>query len=68
MWRTCLVMSVLLAIAGCDPSEMTAPAVDATCRQIGSRCQLPDGPLGVCIETACAAGQTPPCFACTPQH
>jgi hypothetical protein len=58
----------VLFAAGCDFSEMNAPAVSAECRQIGQHCQLATGPLGVCLDAPCKPGQTPPCFACTPQH
>ncbi len=56
------------AISGCDMSGMTEPSVPTTCSRIAEKCQLPDGPLGVCIETRCEADEKPPCFACTPQH
>jgi len=61
------VLAVLLALvaAACDMSSSPPPT---TCTQIGAQCQMPDGPLGVCQETRCEAGATPPCFACTPQH
>jgi len=55
-------------ISACDMSEMTEPTVPTTCSRIADKCQLPDGPLGVCIETRCEPGEQPPCFACTPQH
>jgi len=55
---------VLLA---CDPSSLsTGPS--ATCTESGARCQLPEGPLGVCERSQCAPGATPPCFQCTPQQ
>jgi hypothetical protein len=54
--------------AGCDPGSFATPATPADCVAIGARCQLPDGPIGVCQEAPCGAGATPPCFACTPQH
>jgi hypothetical protein len=63
-----LVVSFAAAVAGCDFSGMTEPSATSVCRRIGARCQLPDGPLGVCIETRCDGEQTPPCFTCTPQH
>ncbi|HER19577.1 MAG TPA: hypothetical protein ENO14_00865 [Chromatiales bacterium] len=63
-----LAASFAVLLAACDFSEMTVPAATSECRQIGARCQLSDGPLGVCIETRCENEQTPPCFACTPQH
>ena len=59
---------VLLSVQGCDFSEMSSPAPSAACRSIGERCRTADGPLGVCLETRCKDDQTPPCFACTPQH
>ena len=59
---------LLLLGAGCDLSGMTSDAPTAICGRIGERCQLPEGPLGVCLDKPCAEGQSPPCFACTPQH
>jgi len=56
-----------LSYSACD--SMSEPAVPASCAETGNRCQLPDGPVGVCQETACAAAEsTPPCFKCTSQH
>lgn len=60
-----LALSVLCA--GCDEA-IVAPAVPTTCSQIGSQCQLPAGPLGVCEQIACAPGAEAPCFKCVSQH
>jgi len=68
----CRPVAVLAALAlvaglcgGCD--SVSEPPV-AACSEIGSQCQLPGGPLGVCQQTECGAGATPPCFKCTSQH
>jgi hypothetical protein len=54
-------------LAGCDLGTIsTVPA--ARCTETGTQCQLAGGPLGVCERTACAPGESPPCFQCTPQH
>ena len=67
-----VLITMSLAIAclcsGCDFSSLSAPPVSTACTQIGSQCQLPDGPLGVCEQTHCKPGQQPPCFTCTSQH
>jgi hypothetical protein len=58
-----IALSILLACgAGCD----SAPP--ARCAEAGVQCQLEKGPLGVCERSACAPGETPPCFACVAQH
>lgn len=59
--------ATITAATGCD-TTMSSPAVPATCTQMGAQCQLPGGPLGVCQQVACKAGETPPCFVCTSQH
>jgi hypothetical protein len=55
-------------LAACDAASMSAPPVGPACTAIGSQCQLPDGPLGVCQEAPCAPGAAAPCFTCTRQH
>lgn len=62
-----LAFVVAFAVAGCDAMPVEAPP-PATCTSIGARCQLADGPVGVCQDAPCAPGATPPCFQCTPQH
>jgi hypothetical protein len=57
---------LLLLLAGCDGFVAEAPPI--TCVEVGTQCQLAAGPLGVCEQTICAAGEVPPCFTCTPQH
>ena len=44
------------------------PPIASACVQIGSQCQLPGGPLGVCPQMDCAAGAQAPCFKCVSQH
>lgn len=63
-----LALGLLLFAAGCDPGRFAEPAAPPTCAAVGARCQLPDGPLGVCLAAPCAAGTPGPCFVCTPQH
>lgn len=60
-------LAAALACAGCDGTGVM-PAVSSSCTRIGSQCQLPGGPLGVCQQVDCAAGATPPCFTCVSQH
>lgn len=66
--RPVAVALLLLGGTGCDFSDLATPAASSVCTRIGEQCQLPDGPLGVCLEKPCPEGATPPCFACTPQH
>jgi hypothetical protein len=66
--RAAVVLLVLGALcSACDSGSFSGP-VAATCTEIGSRCQLPDGPLGVCQEIPCAGDAKRPCFKCTSQH
>jgi hypothetical protein len=59
---------VLLAmLCGCG-RDATKPAQLAECKEEGVQCQLPEGPLGVCEQSHCVPGQTPPCYRCIPQH
>jgi hypothetical protein len=61
-----LATAALLALAACDLGSLSeAPA---GCVEAGAQCRLPEGPLGVCERSTCAAGATPPCFQCVPQH
>ena len=50
-----------------DASSQSAPSASG-CTAVADQCQLEAGPLGVCERAACAQGQAPPCFQCTPQH
>ena len=61
------VGAILLLGEGCDLDSISSSA-PTTCREAGSQCALPEGPLGVCERTTCAPGEPPPCFRCTPQH
>ncbi|MGH7785673.1 MAG: hypothetical protein ACRERC_02345 [Candidatus Binatia bacterium] len=67
MFRWALLVVSLLCSA-CDGAGFSAAPVAAACASIGSQCQLPDGPLGVCQEAPCGAGAARPCFKCTSQH
>ncbi len=62
-----LLTAALPIIGACDPGSLSAPPA-SECAEAGAQCQLPEGPLGVCERAACAAGEMPPCFSCTPQH
>jgi hypothetical protein len=66
---SCVAIAVIAVIGfvACD-SSLVAPAPDVFCTESGRQCQLPDGPLGVCERSACASGDTPPCFQCVSQH
>ena len=63
-----LPLIVLLLLAACNLPDLIESAPPPACAQIGAQCQFPGGPLGVCQSAPCSAGQTPPCFVCTPQH
>ncbi len=58
------VVGLSVLLAACE----VGPGVAATCSKIAEKCQLPDGPLGVCLQRECKPGEVTPCFACTPQH
>jgi hypothetical protein len=60
-------LAAFLLFSGCDLDSMSQQ-VSVSCSEIGSQCQLPDGPLGVCQQIDCEAGRQPPCFKCTSQH
>lgn len=66
-----LLVALCLGLSGfcaaCDEAIM-APPISASCAQIGSQCQLPGGPLGVCQQIDCSPGSAPPCFKCVSQH
>ncbi len=65
--RGVALLATALAVAACNvESLLDGPA--ATCVESGVQCQLDAGPLGVCERTQCGAGETSPCFQCTPQH
>jgi hypothetical protein len=61
--------AVILSACGaaCDVESFSSPT-RTSCAEIGAQCQLPDGPLGVCLDAPCAAGAAPPCFKCVSQH
>ena len=63
-----LVMASTLALLlGCDASFVEEGPADV-CEEVGVQCVLPDGPLGVCEQIPCEAGEIGPCLVCTPQH
>lgn len=59
------LLFTVLCTTAC-PGQKSGPP--KPCRKAFEQCQLPDGPLGVCQEVSCAAGQIPPCFNCVSQH
>jgi hypothetical protein len=63
-------LAALAALLACDPSSQTSQSSPsrARCSAVADQCELASGPLGVCERAACAPGETPPCFQCTPQH
>lgn len=56
---------LLLFLAACPEFEAAPPA---TCVKALDKCKLPSGPLGVCQEIACKAGEKAPCLTCISQH
>lgn len=60
-----LVFVLAIGVSGC-PSTQGAPT--AKCTQLNAQCKLPDGPLGVCTDTACGDGSESGCMECTSQH
>jgi len=62
-----VLISVLVAVTACEPASLS-PGPGRVCTESGAQCQLQDGPLGVCERASCGAGETGPCFQCTPQH
>lgn len=66
--RLVLAMLALSAAVGCPERREKEQAVPTKCTSAFAQCQLPEGPLGVCNEVQCKAGQTPPCLKCFSQH
>jgi hypothetical protein len=65
-----LIAVSLVGASGCGSRSQTSQSSPsaARCTAVADPCELPSGPLGVCERAACAPGETPPCFQCTPQH
>jgi hypothetical protein len=64
-----IVAGLLAALASaCDPAGLISEPPSATCARVGAKCQLADGPLGVCESAPCTADAAPPCLVCTAQH
>jgi hypothetical protein len=59
--------TALMLCIGCEQSGVTS-AISTSCSQIGTQCQLPGGPLGVCQQLDCPAGTAGLCFKCVSQH
>ena len=55
-----------LALSGCPERKAKGPP--KRCTEAYAQCQRPEGPIGVCQEVTCAAGQLAPCFTCVSQH
>lgn len=67
--RTVSIAFVLASLLGLGCGrDATKPAQLAECKEEGTQCQLPEGPLGVCEQSHCVPGQVPPCYRCIPQH
>ena len=62
-----LAFVAALACSGCEDSFFESGPT-TRCTEVASQCVLPEGPLGVCERTPCAAESEAPCFVCTPQH
>ena len=65
--RCVALLGSLVGLIACD-SAFSPGGPPETCAESGVQCQLSAGPLGVCERSHCGAGETPPCFKCTPQH
>ncbi len=57
---------LLLLLCGCPDLEPSK--ISATCTKAFDKCKLADGPLGVCQEIECKAGEDKPCLKCVSQH
>lgn len=63
-----VLLVALLLVAGCPQSGSTrTPREPEACERMGDRCQLPDGPIGICSDTTQPCDD-PPCLACMSQH
>lgn len=61
-------MLIVIALTGCAERGAPAPPREpVVCERLGDRCQLPDGPIGICSETT-EPCEAPPCLACMSQH
>lgn len=67
--RALLILFGGLTLLACPKLEPPPPA---TCARLGAKCQLPDGPLGVCEQAVCPDDSKskglPSCLRCTSQH
>lgn len=66
--RAALLWTVGLLLSGCPDGSAAPAAPGQQCAQLGDRCRLPDGPMGVCNDTGRRDCASPPCLACMPQH
>lgn len=57
---------LLLLLSGCP--DLQPSSVSAACTKQFDKCKLPDGPLGVCQQIECKAGEAEPCLKCVSQH
>lgn len=70
--------AIACLLAACPPLD---PPTSTVCRRLGDKCQLPEGPLGVCeivVSSPGAAGKAAcpeesqkgksSCLRCTSQH
>ncbi len=68
LYRLAFVVAVT-SLGSCEGSADVQPIPQPEpCRELFAQCKLPEGPLGVCNEAPCAAGQSAPCLRCVSQH
>lgn len=58
-------IGLALALSGC-PDVTEKP--NSACTKRFEKCQLPDGPLGVCGDAPCADPEESGCLECQSQH
>ncbi len=64
-----LTGALAVAATGCPGGTSSREGSPPShCAQMGERCTLAGGVLGVCSESRCEPGQAPPCIKCTSQH
>src|SRR5688572_19105211 len=70
LWASRRVVLLPLLVAGLSMTACPRGKSQTIrrCTQAYEQCQLEGGPLGVCQEVTCSAGQAPPCFNCVSQH
>lgn len=64
-------LTLAWTLTGCfDAQTVRTGAIPATCTKLGAKCQLPDGPLGVCDYGPCPPSDEKKgtCLRCVSQH